>query len=189
MSRYIWKAYNGWSIFEALSKAFHFSCRLWSECMYLLSSLPFRTRRIFTHTLSVCRIDVKIALICATKPLYPAVRNVSMPHPIFSTEADLSIVGSRCLNLEGMSGPFGDELNSITSYLGDITRYTEYYRRAHNQGMCKTDFDDEQRIYIEHRILSIPFDYHQFYVGNNSIERCYRLAILLFINTVLWQGQ
>jgi hypothetical protein len=142
----------------------------------------------FTHTLSVCRIDINFALIGATEPVYPFIHSTQCSCPVLSTEVDLSIVGSRCLSLAGCSGAFHNEMNPIIRHIADFTRYTEIYRRRQNQEICDEESDDNHMVYIERQLLSIPFDHHHLHIDNSSIEGCCRLAMLLFVNTVLWHG-
>lgn len=135
-----------------------------------------------TYHVSLCRIDVKFALVGATEPVYPAVLKESGNYPDLGTQSDLSIIGNRCLSLEGAPGAFQNELKSIIRHLSDITRYIESHRLGLIEDNNKYEFEAEQRTHIEHRLLSI-------HVGKNSIEGCCRLAMLLFVNTVLWDGK
>jgi hypothetical protein len=46
------------------------------------------------------------------------------------------------------------------------------------------EFVDDQKVNIQHRLLSYPFE-HYHWLGDNFIQGCCRLAVLLFIKTVL----
>jgi hypothetical protein len=102
-------------------------------------------------------------------------------------DPDLEILASRLLSLSSPS-IFEKDMVDIFSDLRDLVIHTELWRRGNVQGMRYEEFGDDQRVNIEHKLLSLPFECHQW-MGDNSIQGCCRLAALLFINTVLWLGK
>lgn len=131
------------------------------------------------------RCDVKIATTSLTRPLFPFVRfhsqSTTVPRQLVPSE--LALLGT---SLQGdlAGGFFSNSMIETIRGLRNVAIFAELCRR----GQCPTEgageggYYDNENLYMEHRLLLIPFTEH------SQVQDCCRLACLLFINTGLWRG-
>jgi hypothetical protein len=104
-------------------------------------------------------------------------------------------LGSHFLSLERSKPHFlHPQICTCIHDLIGLVRYAERCRSKEAQmsedPSSKSEFFDNQNLYIEYRLLAFPFDYPDASTAQNfnPFQDCIRLTLLLFINTALWHG-
>ncbi len=140
------------------------------------------------------RTDIKTSIITLTKPIFPFVpptRNF----PDSPSTPILPKLGIYLTSLQRTNPHLLHPQILICIYdLADLVRYAERCRSKDPQVLeepsSKSEFFDNQNLYIEYRLLCFPYDHADILTIqiSNPLQECIRLALLLFINTALWHG-
>lgn len=140
--------------------------------------------------LTTNRTDIRVACMAHTKPIFPFVR---YPRPaqlsIIPPNDDVALLSTRLFPLLKVPGIFSETMSQIIYDLLELSWYAEWIKG--NTGY--KEFNDETEDYFNTEVLHVEYQLHtDRYIptgqvkGDNSIEGCTRLALLLFHNSAIW---
>ncbi|CAG8139773.1 unnamed protein product [Penicillium salamii] len=143
-----------------------------------------------TRLLTRYRTDIRVACMAHAKPIFPFVRcNRPAQLSIIPPTDDVALLSTRLFPLLKIPGIFGEAMPQIVYDLLELSWYAEWIKG--NTGY--REFNDETEDYFNSEVLHVEYQLHSDRYtstgqvkGDNSIEGCTRLALLLFHNSAIW---
>ncbi|CAG7924640.1 unnamed protein product [Penicillium olsonii] len=134
--------------------------------------------------------DIRVACMAHAKPIFPFVRCNRPPQlSIIPPNDDVALLSTRLFPLLKIPGIFGEPMQQIVYDLLELSWYAEWIKG--NTGY--REFSDETEDYFNSEVLQVEYQLHSDRYtstgqvkGDNSIEGCTRLALLLFHNSAIW---
>ncbi|KAJ5341023.1 hypothetical protein N7541_010147 [Penicillium brevicompactum] len=134
--------------------------------------------------------DIRVACMAHAKPIFPFVRyNRPVRLSIIPPTDDVALLSTRLFPLLKIPGIFGEAMPQIVYDLLELSWYAEWIKG--NTGY--KEFNEETEDYFNTEVLHVEYQLHSDRYtptgqvkGDNSIEGCTRLALLLFHNSAIW---
>lgn len=136
------------------------------------------------------RTDIRVACMAHAKPIFPFVRYTRPARfSLIPPNDDVALLSTRLFPLLKIPGIFGETMPQIVYDLLELSWYAEWIKG--NTGY--KEFNEETEDYFNTEVLHVEYQLHtDRYTatgqvkGDNSIEGCTRLALLLFHNSAIW---
>ncbi|EKV08072.1 Actin-binding FH2 [Penicillium digitatum] len=134
--------------------------------------------------------DIRVACMAHAKPIFPFVRYTRPARfSLIPPNDDVALLSTRLFPLLKVPGIFGEAMQQIVYDLLELSWYAEWIKG--NTGY--KEFNEETEDYFNTEVLHVEYRLHtDRYTatgqvkGDNSIEGCTRLALLLFHNSAIW---
>ncbi|KAI3152036.1 transcriptional regulator family: Fungal Specific TF [Penicillium roqueforti] len=134
--------------------------------------------------------DIRVACMAHAKPIFPFVRYTRPARlSLIPPNDDVALLSTRLFPLLKIPGIFGEPMAQIVYDLLELSWYAEWIKG--NTGY--KEFNEETEDYFNTEVLHVEYQLHtDRYTmtgqvkGDNSIEGCTRLALLLFHNSAIW---
>ncbi|KAJ5959883.1 uncharacterized protein N7479_007033 [Penicillium vulpinum] len=134
--------------------------------------------------------DIRVACMAHAKPIFPFVRYVRPQRlSLIPPSDDVALLSTRLFPLLKIPGIFGEAMPQIVYDLLELSWYAEWIKG--NSGY--KEFNEETEDYFNTEVLHVEYQLHMDRYtatgqvkGDNSIEGCTRLALLLFHNSAIW---
>ncbi|CAG7948036.1 unnamed protein product [Penicillium nalgiovense] len=134
--------------------------------------------------------DIRVACMAHAKPIFPFVRYTRPARlSLIPPNDDVALLSTRLFPLLKIPGIFGEAMPQIVYDLLELSWYAEWIKG--NTGY--KEFNEETEDYFNTEVLHVEYQLHtDRYTetgqvkGDNSIEGCTRLALLLFHNSAIW---
>lgn len=160
------------------------TCGSRSHGWYTLSSLDTKLANLTIRT------DIRVACMAHAKPIFPFVRYTRPARlSLIPPNNDVALLSTSLFPLLKIPGIFGEAMPQIVYDLLELSWYAEWIKG--NTGY--KEFNEETEDYFNTEVLHVEYQLHtDRYTatgqvkGDNSIEGCTRLALLLFHNSAIW---
>ncbi|KAJ5184855.1 Protein of unknown function DUF3468 [Penicillium cf. griseofulvum] len=134
--------------------------------------------------------DIRVACMAHAKPIFPFIRYARPARfSLIPPNDDVALLSTRLFPLLKIPGVFGEAMPQIVYDLLELSWYAEWIKG--NTGY--KEFNEETEDYFNTEVLHVEYQLHtDRYTatgqvkGDNSIEGCTRLALLLFHNSAIW---
>ncbi|KAJ5834522.1 hypothetical protein N7447_000548 [Penicillium robsamsonii] len=134
--------------------------------------------------------DIRVACMAHAKPIFPFIRYTRPARfSLIPPNDDVALLSTRLFPLLKIPGIFGEAMPQIVYDLLELSWYAEWIKG--NTGY--KEFNEETEDYFNTEVLHVEYQLHtDRYTatgqekGDNSIEGCTRLALLLFHNSAIW---
>ncbi|OQE47443.1 hypothetical protein PENCOP_c001G05291 [Penicillium coprophilum] len=134
--------------------------------------------------------DIRVACMAHARPIFPFVRYTRPARfSLIPPNDDVALLSTRLFPLLKIPGIFGEAMPQIVYDLLELSWYAEWIKG--NTGY--KEFNEETEDYFNTEVLHVEYQLHtDRYTatgqvkGDNSIEGCTRLALLLFHNSAIW---